>query len=50
MLVTPKPSCTFFMLAQMLPVFLLLKYEHQRFLYPSADIRYILYIQKVKEN
>ena len=52
MLVTPKSSCTFSMLAQIFPVFLLLKCEHQRFyiLQLILDTFHIYTKSKKKDN
>ena len=47
---TPKPSCTFFILAQIIPVSFSIKKTSRTsaFSYPLADIRFILHIQEIK--
>ena len=47
---TPIPFPKFFMLDQISSVFHIFKKSTPAFLYPSTDIRYILYIPKNKEK
>ena len=44
MFLTPIPLPTFFILTQISPVVFIVKKSTFAFFYPSADIKYILYI------